>query len=95
MNIHKIFFIKCLTNLTLFSIIKTQIKKGITFMKTIITLNCPLCGTVHGVEVNTNEYAAWMSGELIQNAMPSLTATEREQLISQLCPDCQRKIFGY
>lgn len=63
-------------------------------MKTIITLKCPFCGTVHKVEANTNEYLAWMGGELIQNAMPSLTATEREQLISQLCPDCQRKIFG-
>ena len=63
-------------------------------MKTIITLNCPFCGAVHEVETDTNEYLAWMSGELIQNAMPSLTATERKQLISQLCPDCQRKIFG-
>lgn len=63
-------------------------------MKITITLNCPFCGTVHEVEVNSNEYSAWMSGELIQRAMPSLTATEREQLISQLCPDCQRKIFG-
>ena len=64
-------------------------------MKIIITLNCPFCGTIHEVEVNSNEYSAWMSGELIQHAMPSLTATEREQLISRLCPDCQRKIFGY
>ena len=64
-------------------------------MKTIITLDCPFCGTVHEVKVNTNEYLTWISGELIQRAMPSLTATEREQLISQLCPDCQRKIFGY
>lgn len=63
-------------------------------MKTIITLDCPFCGAVHGVEVNTSEYLAWMDGKLIQNAMPSLTATEREQLISELCPDCQRKIFG-
>ena len=63
-------------------------------MQITITLNCPFCGPAPEAEVNSNEYSAWMSGELIQRAMPSLTTTEREQLISQLCPDCQRKIFG-
>lgn len=64
-------------------------------MKTTIVLNCPFCGTVHTVDVDINEYLSWMEGELIQYAMPTLTATEREQLISQVCPDCQRKVFGY
>ena len=63
-------------------------------MTTIIVLNCPFCGTVHEVEVDADEYLAWMGGELIQRAMPDLTPTKREQLISQLCPQCQLRVFG-
>jgi len=33
-------------------------------------------------------------GELAQNAFPYLSATEREQLISHICPKCQDSIFG-
>jgi hypothetical protein len=46
------------------------------------------------VDVNETAYDNWQGGELIQNAMPDLTPTEREQLISHLCPACQVKIFG-
>ena len=55
---------------------------------------CPFCRKGHHVEVNENAYYRWQEGELIQNAMPDLTPTEREQLISNLCPDCQKIIFG-
>lgn len=60
----------------------------------IIEINCPFCGTIHYVAVNEKNYEAWINGELIQNAMPELTPTEREQLISNLCPKCQENIFG-
>jgi hypothetical protein len=30
---------------------------------------------------------------LAQDAFPYLSATEREQLISHICPDCQHDIF--
>ena len=63
-------------------------------MATIIVLNCPFCGAVHEVEVDTDEFLAWRSGELIQNAMPDLSPTKREQFISQPCPRCQLKVFG-
>ena len=59
-----------------------------------IDLVCPICGEDHAVEVNLAQYEAWQNGELIQNATPNLTPTEREQLISQICPKCQAKIFG-
>lgn len=55
---------------------------------------CPLCGKAHFVVVNEKEYKAWENGELIQKAMPSLSATEREQLISHICPKCQISVFG-
>lgn len=61
---------------------------------TIIAITCPFCRADHEVEVNLEEYVSWISGELIQNAMPSLTPTEREQLISHICPKCQETVFG-
>ena len=63
-------------------------------MKTNVELVCPICGQEHAVEVNIANFQKWQEGELIQNAMPELSATEREQLISNLCPNCQFKIFG-
>lgn len=55
---------------------------------------CPFCGTPHSVVVPSKGYHAWQDGELIQRAMPQLSPTEREQLISGMCPKCQKKIFG-
>ncbi len=59
-----------------------------------VLMTCPFCGKQHSVEVDFDGYCAWMGGELIQNALPELSPTEREQLISDLCPTCQEKIFG-
>lgn len=59
-----------------------------------LILTCPFCGAEHEVNVPFEGYLAWGNGELIQDALPMLTATEREQLISNLCPTCQKEIFG-
>ena len=59
-----------------------------------ITNRCPFCGQTHEVEVDYRSFINWQCGELAQNAFPHLTAEEREQLISGICPDCQRDIFG-
>ena len=63
-------------------------------MRTNIAIVCSFCREIHTVEVNLAQYKAWQNGELIQNAMPNLTPTEREQLISGLCPKCQAEMFG-
>lgn len=63
-------------------------------MRIDVSIICPFCGKDHEVEVDLAKFEAWQSGELIQNAMPDLTFTEREQLISGLCPKCQVKAFG-
>ena len=63
-------------------------------MRIDVAITCPFCGEDHAVEVNLAQYEAWQNGELIQNAMPDLTPTEREQLISGLCPKCQAEMFG-
>lgn len=59
-----------------------------------IEITCPFCGCLHTVEVNAVDFQSWQSGVLAQVAFPYLSATEREQLISQICPVCQEDIFG-
>ena len=60
----------------------------------IVAMICPFCGKEHVVRVNEKAYYEWQNGALIQNVMPTLTATQREQLISEICPKCQSSIFG-
>ena len=60
----------------------------------IITIGCPICSKEHEVEVSEKAFYEWQNGALIQNAMPTLSATEREQLVSHMCPACQASIFG-
>ena len=60
----------------------------------VLELTCPFCGNVHYVEVPLEELEAYEAGALAQDAFRSLNATEREQIISRLCPMCQDEIFG-
>ena len=73
---------------------KCNKKREVIIMRIDISIICPFCGEDHAVEVDLAKFEAWQNGELIQNAMPDLTFTEREQLISGLCPKCQVKAFG-
>ena len=59
----------------------------------VLELLCPFCGTTHFVEVKLEDLEAYEAGALAQNAFPYLSATEREQIISSLCPMCQDEIF--
>jgi len=52
---------------------------------------CPLCGKEWNVSVSASEYAEWKSGRLIQDAMPSVPAEQREMLITGICPECWDK----
>lgn len=61
---------------------------------TNIILVCPFCGGEHSVQVDCEDYLSYQCGELAQSAFPYLTATEREQIISGMCPHCQAEIFG-
>lgn len=60
----------------------------------MVSIICPFCGKDHEVEVSEKAFYEWQNGALIQNAMPTLSATEREQLISHICPACQDSLFG-
>ena len=63
-------------------------------MKITVTTRCPFCGKAHDVEVNEIDYLNWQDGELIQNAMPYLSAQEREYLITGICADCWESMFS-
>ena len=55
---------------------------------------CPFCGDGHKVEVNETDYLDWGDGMNAQDAFPYLSASEREMLISGICPTCWNKYFG-
>jgi predicted RNA-binding Zn-ribbon protein involved in translation (DUF1610 family) len=55
---------------------------------------CPFCGNENSVKIALEDFVKWENGELVQNAFPYLNATEREQFISGMCPDCQKRVFG-
>jgi len=46
------------------------------------------------MSVNRQDVADWREGKYIQNAMPYLSADEREILVSGICGDCFDKMFG-
>lgn len=57
--------------------------------------HCPFCGKTHSTEARFEDYLQYTEGALAQDAFPSplYTATQREQFISGICPDCQKKFF--
>ena len=93
-ELHYKCFKKGLTKQSTLGIIIIENEREVTIMRIDVEIICPFCGADHAVEVNLARFEAWQNGELIQNAMPDLTFTEREQLISHICPKCQAKVFG-
>ena len=61
---------------------------------TTIRIDCPFCGREHSVDVEWKAWEAYCNGAFAQTAFPTLSATEREQIISGLCPTCQQAVFG-
>ena len=59
-----------------------------------LNIACPVCGRTHTVWCSREGFFRWQGGELVQDALPELSATEREQLLSGLCPECQAWLFG-
>jgi hypothetical protein len=69
-------------------------KGSVNMQKVSLVMMCPFCEMEHEVEVGIRELENYENGALAQNAFPNLTPTEREQIISHLCPQCQSKVFG-
>ena len=58
-----------------------------------IATRCGRCGDSYELVIPTHEWEAYIGGKLIQDALPSLTAGERELLLSHTCDACWRNIF--
>ena len=61
-----------------------------------ITRRCPFTGEHHtwDIAVTEQQLLAWQNGKLIQDAMPDLTADEREFIMSGIVPEQWNRIFG-
>lgn len=59
----------------------------------LLKVKCQYCGKIVSIEVNPDELKRWKSGELIQRAMPSLNASQRELLLSNTCNDCWNRLM--
>ena len=55
---------------------------------------CPVCGLQSQLLVPTGGYVNWLWGDYIQNAIPELSADQREQLISGTCPGCWKELYS-
>ena len=63
-------------------------------MSSTTVVNCIQCHQPQHIEARTADLDAWIGGELIQVAMPYLSADEREILISGVCGTCFDNMFG-
>lgn len=53
-----------------------------------INVTCPFCKESRKIVCNERGYKAWKSGQLIQRAFPTLSASDREGLITGICDSC-------
>ncbi len=58
-----------------------------------IGVDCVHCGDQFDMVVPIHGLIAWKEGMLIQDAMPELSADERELLISGTCGKCWDEMF--
>jgi hypothetical protein len=61
-----------------------------------ITRTSAFTGKTHTLDINVTEaqLASWKRGELIQNAMPNLTAAEREFIKTGVTDEEWKDMFG-
>ena len=59
-----------------------------------LLITCPICGATPEVSVDYEDFIRYQDGAPVQVAFPYLNATEREAIISGLCPKCQISVFG-
>ncbi len=57
-------------------------------------VQCRMCGLTYSLIYNREDMIDWLSGSMfIQDALPYLSASERELLISGTCEDCFEVLF--
>lgn len=60
----------------------------------VILTKCPICGEEKEIYVNFEDWIDWTNGASVQVAFPYLSADEREQIISGICPTCWARMFS-
>jgi hypothetical protein len=62
----------------------------------LIEKESPFSGNknVMDIDVTEEQIASWQGGELIQNAMPNLSADEREFIKTGITPEEWENVFG-
>ncbi len=63
-------------------------------MNGVIPTQCRRCRQVVEVLVNLEDFHRWQDGMLIQDALPYLSADEREILLSRICGPCFDAMFS-
>ena len=53
-----------------------------------IETSCPFCGSGDCIAVDDNGYRAYLAGKNIDEALPELTESQRERLVSGICDKC-------
>lgn len=60
-----------------------------------ISIQCPMCGRENIVKMTLEQYNRWWdNNEYVQNIFPEKSSSEREVLISGICPTCWDKLFS-
>jgi hypothetical protein len=59
-----------------------------------VVVPCRWCGVIHELNPTVSGFIAWKDGVFIQDAMPELSAGQRELLISGTCDKCWDEMFG-
>ena len=54
---------------------------------------CVVCGVQSAFELPGTQVDRWKGGQFIQDAMPQLTADEREVIVSGTHPDCWDELW--
>lgn len=63
-------------------------------MATITTQACMVCGKTSEMDLTDGEVAALQAGEMVQNALSTRSADERELVISGTHGTCWDELFG-
>lgn len=61
---------------------------------TVETPACMVCSKATSMVVDADSLRAWQMGELIQNAFPTMSVDDREQLKTGTHPACWDAMFG-
>ena len=58
-------------------------------------VRCYTCGEDHTIIAEKQDIISWMTGaKYIQDALPYLSAADRELLISNTCDKCWKELYG-